>query len=424
MTGEADPGGSLDDALGQEEAAAPTRSPLDEGATELDDMFVDHDTVDIDGDGLTDVQWARLRDGTTVDWTDMDHDGNTEMLSLDRDGDGVPDLIVTRAGDEYELAVDSDFDLREDRTIVATREELAERWPQLLAVIDVAWPPEDGAADQETDGSLVGNPEAMAEQWSLQGFNGACGPASIAQLLRLYTGEDIGRLEVIEATDTAGLLTRGEDGVPGMFIDDIDTMLDSYGLEADVFTNSTIADLEGYLADGHGVLVSVDADEYWTPLLGEGERGINHVVLVTGIDREAGIVYLNDTGTPDGAALEVPLEHFENAWEDGENTMIVVEQSAEEYRDANGIPLDERVVRDDDIEADEPQHGIPDASAENTAEQTPAAPVTTSVDVGARGPLDNVAEFISTRGVVLLPIVLAGAGAAIAGTAVAVTRTK
>lgn len=372
---------------------------------------------DVTGDGLSDGEVRRLSGGELVTSWDVNHDGVVEVVSIDSNGDRHDDISVTRTADGYEIGIDSDFNGIEDRTVQLTRAELAQQAPSLLAVLDEAWPPETdptGLDPAQDDGGLIGNPEAMADQWDYQGFDGACGPASIAQLLSLYTGEDVSRLEVIEAVTAQGEWTPTSEGqAPGMVDTAMADVLDSYGLEADVLHNLTVDDLSGYLADGHGILVTVDASEYWSPLLGEGDHAITHVVTVTGIDEQAGIVYLNDTGWPDGAAMEVPLDEFENAWEDGANTAIVIEESAQDYREENGIPLDDRIVQDAETpttvdDADATPIDQQALVADETAHDAQPVPLGLGEQAGSAGPLDGVQDFLFTHSVVLLPIVLAG----------------
>jgi hypothetical protein len=59
---------------------------------------------------------------------------------------------------------------------------------------------------------------------------------------------------------------------------------------------------------------------------GRGADGTNHMLVVTGVDRAQGLVYLNDPGTDEGGQWAVPLTIFQDAWADGNNEMLVTDQ--------------------------------------------------------------------------------------------------
>jgi len=90
--------------------------------------------------------------------------------------------------------------------------------------------------------------------------------------------------------------------------------------------------LQQQLSAGHHVLVGVDAEKIWdavgvTHPDPDGDRP-DHVVEVTGIDTDQGVVYLNDTGNEDptnphaGAAEAVDIGVFERAWALSNHEMV------------------------------------------------------------------------------------------------------
>ena len=113
----------------------------------------------------------------------------------------------------------------------------------------------------------------------------------------------------------------------------IGNLLESHGVECDVYVNANRYNLLSELAQGKRVIVSVDADELWDgqqgPLADFIDNitggGANHALVVSGIntaDPENIKVILTDSGTGQ-AAIEYPIEQFEGAWADGNFTMVV-----------------------------------------------------------------------------------------------------
>ena len=55
-----------------------------------------------------------------------------------------------------------------------------------------------------------------------------------------------------------------------------------------------------------------------------GDRTVeNHFVVVTGIDTQAGMVHLNDTGSARGRDEQVSMANFEQAWGTSNNFAVV-----------------------------------------------------------------------------------------------------
>ncbi|MEZ5250187.1 MAG: papain-like cysteine protease family protein [Ilumatobacteraceae bacterium] len=104
------------------------------------------------------------------------------------------------------------------------------------------------------------------------------------------------------------------------------TLLEHWGVDAEVQTGN-IDDLRAMLDQGTPIIIGLDSDD----LYGLGDQPFaddfvaGHAVVITGIDDEAGLVYINDPGFPDGAGVAVSIEDFEDAWIDGGNSMIVAD---------------------------------------------------------------------------------------------------
>jgi hypothetical protein len=94
-----------------------------------------------------------------------------------------------------------------------------------------------------------------------------------------------------------------------------------YTTEADADTSGVATGmdaLEHYLADGHKVIVSVNAELIWGERVktkdDTGNPLSGHAVVVTGVDTANGKVHLNDSGTPDGKDGTVSIALFTKSW--------------------------------------------------------------------------------------------------------------
>ena len=103
-------------------------------------------------------------------------------------------------------------------------------------------------------------------------------------------------------------------------IRDLPVLLAHYRIKADNIQTSINA-LEQDLAEKRGVIVLLNAETIWNR---PGKRNTaNHFVVVTGIDANAGVVHLNDSGIMNGRDEQVPIATFEQAWTPNHNSAIV-----------------------------------------------------------------------------------------------------
>jgi hypothetical protein len=79
--------------------------------------------------------------------------------------------------------------------------------------------------------------------------------------------------------------------------------------------------LVNYLDDGRRLIVGVNAERIWAEE--GGYTSDDHSLVVSGVDPDAGIVYLSDSGTEDGDGEQVPMDVFEAAWLPGGHDLIV-----------------------------------------------------------------------------------------------------
>jgi hypothetical protein len=197
------------------------------------------------------------------------------------------------------------------------------------------------------DGLLYGDPMAQAGYDETQTQNYDCVEMSAADVIDQVTGSDVSEAAI---TAEAEQLTSGYDvdpvtGQPDALYDpnsgtdlrDTPALLETYGVQATYTDDSNAAGggaatgitaMESELAAGHQVIASVDAETIWNSVSGTDSPDAgtaDHAVVVTGVDTTNGVVYLNDSGTPNGAAEAVPLSVFEQAWATSGHAMVATD---------------------------------------------------------------------------------------------------
>lgn len=135
----------------------------------------------------------------------------------------------------------------------------------------------------------------------------------------------------------------------GTYTYDIGKVLQIAGIGMHQVNGGTILDLTNELAQGHRIIVSVDADELWynDSITGKlrnwfndtfGHQGGNHALIVAGIDVNPGNpndikVILTDPGTG-GLRVEYSLDQFMDAWKDSNCFMAATDIPAPYQYDA------------------------------------------------------------------------------------------
>jgi len=178
----------------------------------------------------------------------------------------------------------------------------------------------------DTGESAAVAPAITSDEWFEQSADGLCVPSSVAMVVAAFTGqsaESVGQQTESEAL-RLDLLTQTGDTFSGMSPNSAVTLLDDFGIPAHV-EQGTIADLEQHLADGRAVIVSVDSHEL--PAWNESDvaEKPDHALVVREIDRETGLVYLEDPGHPEGRDEVLTIAELENAWDDSGHTMVVTD---------------------------------------------------------------------------------------------------
>jgi hypothetical protein len=177
----------------------------------------------------------------------------------------------------------------------------------------------------------VGEGHAGDLYWQGQSEDGLCVPTSVAMLVSEWKGNPFSQFsaaEVEEAAKSEGLLEETATGWSGMTCEQAVTLLDHYGIKADV-TDGSLATLAEYLSENRQVILAVDSDELWYGKETDDTTGVDadpdHAVRITGIDLDRGVAVIEDPGDPQGSGKEIPLGLLEDAWADSGHEMVVTE---------------------------------------------------------------------------------------------------
>jgi hypothetical protein len=191
---------------------------------------------------------------------------------------------------------------------------------------DIFFGTEDLTMNDEHLGEVIGNPEEWAYYYSAQTLPDSCAVVAQQGILKTF-GIDVTESELVNYAEDAGIYVPGQ----GTTLDDVGDILDHFGVKNERLSGGELDNLVNELKQGNRVIVGLDANEIWVP-----EASLNpfnnwkselpdagHAVWVTGIDEENGVVYMNDSGVPDGQGRKVDIDDFLNAWEDYDNYYCV-----------------------------------------------------------------------------------------------------
>lgn len=177
------------------------------------------------------------------------------------------------------------------------------------------------------DEYFIGDPAAQMNDWIMQTEVDNCAVAAEVSIINQFVSED---WNLDDATYTA--MANGT-YIPGFGTDpsDIGSLMDMQGIPNHTVYNASVDELVAELQNGHGVIVGVNSAELsegmWNQIkqfffdaFGLDTPDFNpadHAVVVTGVDvSDPGnpMVIINDSGTPNGAAVSYPLDQFVDAW--------------------------------------------------------------------------------------------------------------
>lgn len=236
-----------------------------------------------------------------------------------------------------------------------------------MAFFDDAYPEYDSVPEYDAasaydshDGSLIGDPFDDAAHWHLQERSDTCAIAAQESVLEDLTGLKVTEEELTEISESHGWYTPGE----GTAMHDVGKLLEYFDVPVEQHEHAGFDLIENALAEGDSVIVGVSAEELYAPADPDASpdasprlkgRDADHAVQVIGVDRsvpDAPEVILNDPGIPDGRAVSVPLEAFQQAWDESGDFAVIAE-----HGDAHGGHPDRGGRLEADDRHDEPRLG-------------------------------------------------------------------
>jgi hypothetical protein len=259
------------------------------------------------------------------------HDTNLPVETAQAPDDNIFDDIVHGAEQDVQNVVD-EITTAVHHLLQPDMSDTGIQWtmPTLLpALVNPSAVPDIAPATA----TMIGDPLDDMSFWHLQDGNDTCAIASQQFVIEQLTGQQVTEEQLVAQSEQYGWYTPGAGTPP----DDCGNLLQLYGLNVEHHNGATIDDIASQLAQGHGVIVGVDAEKIWglpetdaaTTLLSSTPtipgQGADHAVEVIGIDRHDPnnpMVVLNDSGTPNGAGELIPLATFLSAWADGGNVMV------------------------------------------------------------------------------------------------------
>lgn len=159
---------------------------------------------------------------------------------------------------------------------------------------------------------------------------------------------DMFGVDIPEEDIIADAIEHGEykdDGQSGTSIDYIGNVLERNGIPVHRYVDATFGHMIAELAQGHKVIVAVDANEYvattpeeqrYQQYLDSIREVPNHAVVVSNIDPRTFDVDIVDPA--DGCLHRIPGRIFADAYRDSHGFMIATSQSPAEWRAEHGCP--------------------------------------------------------------------------------------
>jgi hypothetical protein len=182
-----------------------------------------------------------------------------------------------------------------------------------------------GATHADPGGQMYGDPAAAAPYWRYQ-HQEDCGLMAVADVVGQLTGHEPLQIGIeLRGLFTPSTVHQGSIyEFDGTSPEDMVMLLQHYGIQSDLTAGNAMAGLEQDLDGGHKVIAGVNAETIWDYPPGQEQRtDADHAVVVTGVDTGADIVHLNDSGTPNGRAEQIPMATFAQAWATSNNLLIV-----------------------------------------------------------------------------------------------------
>lgn len=192
------------------------------------------------------------------------------------------------------------------------------------------------SSDAQSQDPIIGTPEEDAATWDgRQSFPDTCTIRAQEFIIEQFTGEEVDEEALVQEATDSGFYTPGR----GTTFEHTGSLLEAHGIPVNQYRDATTYDLADELAQGHKVILSVDAGELSgqeDPILEEiagiADRDVDHDVVVSGIDTtdpENPQVIVSDPGTGEAGAT-YPMDQFLAAWQDSSFFMAATQEPVPE----------------------------------------------------------------------------------------------
>jgi hypothetical protein len=183
---------------------------------------------------------------------------------------------------------------------------------------------------QANDSIIIGNPQSAMTHWHLQQKPDSCAISIQQSGIEAITNQNLSESQLRIEAQMNGSYHQGT-GTPMEKFGDL--LASHTNVPVESHLGGTISEITQKIAQGEEVFVGVNAQTEWLPdrdsLLGQiapnlfdpsklAENPANHIVQVIGmeinpLDPQHSYVIVNDSGSPDGRGVEIPVEQFQQA---------------------------------------------------------------------------------------------------------------
>jgi hypothetical protein len=190
-------------------------------------------------------------------------------------------------------------------------------------------------ADGLPSDEIIGTPYTDIYKWDgQQTASDDCAIRSQQFIIEQFTGQKLSEQALEQEAQANGWYNPGHGGTP---IADMGKLLEAHGVPCDTYTHATVSQLADELAQGHKVIIAVNAEDLWAhdpALAGQvqasGSQDADHAVVVSGIDTtdpNNPKVLISDPGTGEALA-SYPLNDFLQAWKASDFSMVATHNPA------------------------------------------------------------------------------------------------
>jgi hypothetical protein len=165
------------------------------------------------------------------------------------------------------------------------------------------------------------------------GFRGTCGLVSCEDVLRQF-GVDVNEGDVVRHAITGGLCSVSDspENSGGTTVEWQARILSDGGVPARPVAEADLSDLSGWIAEGRGIIVEVNAGELWNDPNAYDGGYANHAIVVTGVamnpsSGELEGFFVNDSGRgfPGDSGRFVSVDLMQRAWGDTGGAAVVTD---------------------------------------------------------------------------------------------------